>query len=454
MDNARIEQLREERAALITQAVSLTDLAESEKRDLSDDEASQFDRLVESAERKAGEISRLEKAAELKPSLEQRDVAPPVDPTVRHARANDPEAHEKTYRPDNTREVSFLRDLLAAKGGNAAAQERLQRNEREALDHLGWTEDRANEYRDMSNASTAGEDFVPPLYLSDLYVTPNISARPFADACPKLPLPAKGTDISIPHLASGVAVAARADAGTVQETDGVTASITHDVNEIAGQVDIGRIAVMRSDPALDRVIVDTLRRRHDAYLDTQLLSGTGTAPQHRGVRAVSGVNTTSYTATTPTQAGLLPKIYEAISEVDTNRLEERATAIVLHGRRASWIAAGLSSTFPLVQQGQLTQAVGTQNGGFVNGFAGLQVIVDNNIGTAYGTGTNEDEIYVVALQDMYLMEGPLMARVWDSVGSGTGVIRYQVFSHSAFLSKRYPASISVLSGTGLVAPTF
>lgn len=454
MDNARIEQLREERAALITQAVALTDLAESEQRDMTDEEADTFDRLTASAERKGGEISRLEKAAELKPTLGQRDVAPATAPDVRHARAKDPDAHEKTYRPDNTHETSFLRDLLAAKGGNQAAQERLRSNEREALDHLGWTESQANEYRDMSNASTAGEDFVPPLYLSDLYVVPNISARPFADACPKLPLPAKGTDISIPHLSSGVAVAARADAGSVQETDGVTTSITHDVNEISGQVDIGRIAVMRSDPALDRVIVETLRRRHDSYLDTQLLSGSGTAPQHRGIRAVSGVNTTSYTATTPTQAGLLPKIYEAISEVDTNRLEERATAIVMHGRRSSWIAAGLSSTFPLVQQGQLNQAVGTQDGGFANGFAGLQVIIDNNVGTTYGTGTNEDEIYVVALQDLYLMEGPLMARVWDSVGSGTGVIRYQVFSHSAFLSKRYPASISVLSGTGLVAPTF
>jgi hypothetical protein len=52
------------------------------------------------------------------------------------------------------------------------------------------------------------------------------------------------------------------------------------------------------------------------------------------------------------------------------------------------------------------------------------------------------------------MESPLFARVDEGVGSATGVIRYSLFQHTAFLSKRYPTSASVISGTGLVAPSF
>jgi HK97 family phage major capsid protein len=287
---------------------------------------------------------------------------------------------ESQYRPD--RPESFIRDLYDAQKGNPDARERLYRNREQALDYHAGS---SVEKRDMINSAGAGGEFVPPLYLADLWVEPSISRKPLADALPSLPLPSYGTSISIPQLASGVTVAARSDGGTVSETDGVTASITHDVNEIAGQVDVGRIAVMRSDPTLDMVIGQTLMRRHDAYLDSQLINGSGTAPQHRGL---------------------------------------------------------------------LNQAAGSQAGGFVDGLMGLRVVIDANMPTALGAGTNEDRVIVLASEDVYLMQGPVYARVFEDVGSGEGKIRYQVFSHSAYLSKRYPDSISVISGTGLSTPSF
>lgn len=376
---------------------------------------------------------------------EQHKPLPATDPQPATARGS--LKSESTYRPDQP-QVSFFRDLLAVRAGDGHAAERLATNRAEALDALGFPG------ADMSDSATAGHEFLPPLYLADLWVEPAIAARPFADALPKMPLPPYGTAISIPQLSSGVSVAARSDGGTVSETDGVTASITHDVNEIAGQVDIGRIAVMRSQPGLDTVIGRTLVRRYNAYLDTQLLSGSGTAPQHRGIRAVSGVNTVAYTDGSPTAAELFPKIYDAIQQIATNRIEEVADLIVFHPRRTAWLASNLSSTFPLFQQDALMQAGGKQDKGFVTSFGGLKVIADPNIGTTYGASTNEDEVYVVASNDLILQEGPLMARVFEDVGSGSGNIRYQVFAHSAFLSKRYPKSITVVSGTGLVSPTF
>jgi hypothetical protein len=75
----------------------------------------------------------------------------------------------------------------------------------------------------------------------------------------------------------------------------------------------------RSFPGLDLVIYNDLVAAHDAELDSQLLNGSGSAGQHLGIRNVSGLISVSYTDGTPTGAELLPKIYDAIQQVASNR---------------------------------------------------------------------------------------------------------------------------------------
>jgi hypothetical protein len=101
------------------------------------------------------------------------------------------------------------------------------------------------------------------------------------------------------------------------------------------------------------------------------------------------------------------------------------------------------------------QAFGAQDGGFVQMFAGLPVVVDSNIVTTRGNpGTNQDEIYVVKASDLILMEGPLRVRALQEVLAGTLQVRLQVFAYSAFVSGRWPSGITVISGTGLATPSF
>lgn len=446
-------------------AVEARELAWAKLEELADDTneetrsalLAEYDQLQADADKRKKDMDDAQARAEARANTpvvaaQTNSATGEIRQTPNFARPTGSTREEPTYRPDKIAERSFFNDLLARKSGDTDARDRLLRNTEEALDHYKQTV--GIDYRDMSNSSTAGAEFLPTVYLNDLWVAPNIAKRPFADAVPKYPLPATGTTLSLPHLSSGVSVAGRSDAGSVSETDGVTASITHDVNEIAGQIDIGRIAVNRSAPGLDMVIGETLVRRYHAYLDTQLLSGTGTAPQHRGIRAVSGANSTTWTQTTPDGATGIKKIYEAISEIAENRIENEADTIIMHPRRADWLASTVGSSVPLFQQGSLMQAQGTQDNGFLETFAGLRVIRDVNVGTTYGAGTNQDEIYVVALSDLYLAEGPLFSRVFEDVGSGSGLIRYQVFAYSSFLSKRYPSSISIISGTGLVTPSW
>lgn len=343
-------------------------------------------------------------------------------------------------------EHSYLRDMLLWKSdGDTTARDRLMRsNDERRVEGI--------EYRDMSVTAGSGGEFLPPLYLAPLVVFPSTSGRPVANALPRLPLPLEGTSISIPSFTGGVSVDVRADAAAVSETDGTTGTVSHSVRELSGQVDIGRIDVMRSNPAIDQIVVQMLVRRYNAKFDDQLINGTGVGQQHIGLRAVTAPNTVAYTDASPTAAELVPKLYDAIQKIDSNS-DEDADLMIAHPRRSAWLASNLSSTFPLFQLGSYLQAAGSQDQGFATNIAGLEVITDRNVGTALGAGT-EDEVYVLARQDFIFMEGPLQTRVFEDVGSGTGVIRFQIFAHSAFLSNRYPKSLTIISGTGLIAPTF
>jgi hypothetical protein len=63
-------------------------------------------------------------------------------------------------------------------------------------------------------------------------------------------------------------------------------------------------------------------------------------------------------------------------------------------------------------------------------------------------------MYIVRSQDFVLWEGELQTRVMTEVLSNTLTVRLQLWAYSAFASGRFPKSISIVSGTGLTAPTF
>jgi len=395
-----------------------------------------------------GEVERTKKELDRVTAIYEARAKTPlvkVDDTPadekRHATAKGDLKVEPTYRPDQGK--SFFRDLVSLRQ-DPTASERLIANQREVK--------AAMEQRDLA-VSTDGQ-FIPPIYLGERWAELPRAGRPFANIVPTAPFPPDGLTVTIPKVSGGAATAIQAaQNNAVQETDPTVTTVTASMATIAGQVDVARQALERSFPGLDVVIFDDLMRAYDANLDTQLLSGTGSSGQHLGVRAVTSPNTESYTDASPTQAELLPKIYEASSKIATTRYLP-ADTIVMHPRRAAWLAAGLSSTFPLFQQGGLVQAAGTQDAGFVGSIAGLRVYQDPNIGITYGASTNEDEIYVLHLNDLLLMESPVRSATYEDVGSGNLTVRLQLFGYSFFVPHRQVKSICIVSGTGLATPTF
>ena len=350
---------------------------------------------------------------------------------------------EQTYRPDNG--TSFFRDLWLSSGrGDLAAQQRLSQHERET--------------RDLTTTATDGGGFVPPLYMGELWAKVPRQGRPFANALASggnvKPLAAKGMTITLPRVTTAPATAFQTtENNAFNETELVEATISIPVTTLGGIEDVSIQLLERSDPPIDDVIWISLRDSYDTLLDNSLINGSGSGATNCGLTQVSSINTTTYTDASPTAAETVPPIYEAISEVATNRFRQ-ADMIIMHPRRAAWLAGTLASTQSLFQLGSLTNAVGQQDLGFVGNFAGLKVVLDANVTTTNGASTNEDQIIVLYSPDQILWESGLRAEVFRETLSAEGTVRLRLYGHSAWASERYPSSISVVSGTGLVAPTF
>ncbi len=399
--------------------------------------------LTEPAE--AADLDELEaRCAAAEVEIERRKKIVDRMETVTEARASQPimveeddvrievRKEESIYRPDGN--TSFFRDVITAHSGNRDAQERLYRH--------------SVEMRDVTAAS-GGAGYIPPVYLSE-YAAPKARAGgPLLAQLPKAPLPDAGMTVSVPRVTTGTSVAVQTENGTVSETDFVSSQLSTSVRTIAGQSDISVQFFERSFPGADVVIADDLARAYTTEFDRQLINGLAASSEHTGLLNVSSIGSVTFTSSTPTAGDYLSPIYKAIATVTSNYFEA-PTHIVMHPRRAAFLAAGQSTSTPIFQQGGLMMATGEQNAGVVGTIAGLPVVVDANVPTTLGDpGTNQDAILVINAPALRVMEGAPRFKVHESVGSATLTVRLSYYGYSAFMSGRYPEAICKITGTGL-----
>lgn len=357
---------------------------------------------------------------------------------------------EPVYRRDSER--SYFADLLSARrNGDQKAFERLHKNNEQVRD----ARKARGEHR--ATVEVDGSGFQPPIYLADEWVKIARPGRPFANAVPKMDLPPNGTAITVPAMSSGAAVAehdyTKLDgSNTVQDTPAATDTISHNLVAIAGQNEIDRLILERSYPGLDMVIFDDLRRAYDALVDQKLITGTGTG-EYLGLDNVSSPIDVTYDDNSPSAAALLAKVYGAISQVYSQRYVQ-PEAILMHPRRAAWLASQFDSNFPVFNQGGLNAfQLGDQDKGLVGNMAGLPVIADPNVPVTKGVSTNADTIYVLVMSDLRLAEEGVQSASFEEVASNTLAIRLQLWGYSAAVLNRYPKGIARINGTGLVAPS-
>ena len=423
-------------------------VAEENRTDLTEEETTKVDGLVaesrsldEKIEKLTAQAQSDAKAAEARSAVVEVAMPKASITTVRS---------ERTYRPDSG--SSFVRDAFNAQVKNDfVAQERLARHMKEE----------EIERRDVDTSNFAG--LVIPQYLVDLAAPLARAGRPTADfATNKMNLPPAGMSLEISRMTTGTSTAIQETQNTaVSETDADDTLLSIPVRTIAGQQDLSRQAIERGTGIDTFVIADLIRSWHTT-LDAQVLNGTGSNGQFTGIRNAGG-NAITFTSGSPTVALLYPKLADALQQIQSN-VFTTPTHWILHPRRLAFLLAGVdSSNRPLVvpTAGGPTNAVSSgagvaqyANSGYQ--LLGLPIITDANVGTTYGGATDEDEIYLVDSREMHLWEQPgsPFSLRYDATAPGSLTIKTVVYGFSAFTAQRYAAAASIISGTGLTAPTF
>ncbi|MCL6538949.1 MAG: phage major capsid protein, partial [Acidothermus sp.] len=154
---------------------------------------------------------------------------------------------------------------------------------------------------------------------------------------------------------------------------------------------------------------------------------------------------------------LLAAITAASAEIQTS-VFLTPDAIIMHPRRWSWILASVDTTNrPLVAPSAGFNTVGEMAGvaaqGRVGTLAGLPVYCDPQIPTDRGAGQNEDVIIVAKADEAYLWESTPTLSVFDAPYADSMGVLIRAHEYVALIPNRRPKAFSVISGSGLVAPT-
>lgn len=450
--NARIAERSERKAEMDAILAAPT----AEARDLNDDEAAKFAAAKDAVVAADGEIDVLTaRIAELE-AIEARQhqaaaVAPKGGAVVR--------AEARTYTPETERLEgrSFFRDL-STMFLDPEAGERVRRHmAEERVERRAYVQG-AIERRDIGTSAFDG--LTIPQYLVDLAAPVRRALKPTADLANQWDLPAQGMTVELSRITTGSAAAVQSsENAAVQETDMDDTRLTVDVRTIAGAQDIS-VQSLRRSVGVDRIVLQDLISAHDTTLGSQVVNGSGSSGQHRGVRNVSGIISVSYTDASPTAAELYPTLFNLVSQVQSG-VFFGLSHFVMHPRRWNWLASQVGASFPFLQLAQTAPQVAGEvatrrYGGVVGQIAGVPVVVDGNIPTNLGAGTNEDVILGVTAEELHLWTDPSAPLFIEApqVGAGNLTVKYVVYSFSAFTAGRYPGAHGTITGTGLVTPTF
>lgn len=359
-------------------------------------------------------------------------------------------AEARTYTRETERRdgVNFLRDLAAGQRfGDPEANQRLARHMAEERVERPGIESRA-----VGTSAFAG--LVVPQYLVDMVAPTRRAGRPLADIANKHPLPADGMTVNISKITTASTAAIQTQNSGASETNMDDTLLSVDVLTAAGQQTASLQALQRGT-GIETVILGDLLGAVNTLVDSTIINQATT-----GLDAVTDANLDiAYTDASPTAAELWPKLFDAVQQVQTSYFSG-PSHLVMHPRRFWWLASNVGTSFPFVN----LIGAGAQSGGSVTttgygsgiaGYlAGLPVVLDANIVTNGGGGTNEDRIYAVAADEVHLWEDePVFIRAEQTNAASLGVL-FVAYKYFAYTVSRYVNANARIAGTGLATPSF
>jgi HK97 family phage major capsid protein len=459
--------MRERRSAKKASLDALVAAAETrDDKSFTDDESTQFDALVTEIRAMDDRIVELEavEATEARAAETRKVAGEGGEQRTGGAQVTD----APVYVKGNVNGNSYFRDMgkraLAQGGADVSgvreATERLVRNGRMAAD----------ESRAIGNTNTtggSGGEFAPPTWLVNEWINLLRPGRVTADLLRKGPVPDGTSSISIPKLTGGTAVALQTTQNsTVTATDITTSYVSTGFMTILGKEVVSQQLLDQSALPLDEVISSDLAAAYNAYFGAQIYAGTGSGANNNAVlnglnnAAVIAANQSTFTSASPTAALFYSKANGMLSNFVSNRFAP-PTHWLMHPRRWYWLLAQTDSNGrPLVVPNDVAyNPMATDAGvanvqGTVGRFLGLPVVLDPNISTNLGAGTNQDEVFLIKADDLWLFESTPRAEAFTAPYAESLGVLFRLYNYAGTILNRLSSSIATMNGTGLVAPTF
>lgn len=351
------------------------------------------------------------------------------------------------YRKGDS-QTSYFRDIFDAGRGSRDAGDRLARSQ---------------ESRTATTVAGAGGTFAPPLWLVEDFVAIARAGRVTADLGNVAQLPGGVSSINVPKVTgNSVPGVTETQNTSITQSNFTTTSVSSGIATISARQTVSLELLSQSGVPIDQVILSDLAAGYAVTLDQQVINGSGAAGQLRGL--ITAGTTVTYTSAAPAVVSttaannFYTKVLAAASTMHGARFLA-PQAVVMHPRRWAWTLAGLdganrpivtpsSATFNAIGQGGAPVAQG-----YVGDLGGIPVFVDPNIPTNRGASTNQDVVFVLRTSDLWLWESETESASFDATLAAQNSVLFRVLGFAAYIPDRHQASVQVIDGTGLTAPT-
>lgn len=272
---------------------------------------------------------------------------------------------------------------LRVEDRTAAAGEPVEDRVRDALREV-----RRGEARALTTAST-----LAPGELSS-FLFDKLRARSVALASGIRVIATDKDTVTFPRLTADVAPGWVAEAATIPAGDPTLDSITATPRKLAHRVEFSNEVIEDSEPSALDVVRDNLVAAMALKLDLGIYEGSGTAPEIRGLKNVSGIGSVSMGTNGAALTNLDP-FADAMRLLET--ANARPGAIVMHPR--TWGAVRK------LKDSQGRYLVGSGSGDAPATIFGVPVFVTSQLSIAetQGTSTNASSAYVYAPGEVYLV---------------------------------------------------
>lgn len=450
-ENPLITALREDRDAKQTELDELLKTPTEEKRSLSDDETAKFDELrsaITELDERIDQMVDLDKRKA--DAAEARKLA--GEGGEQRAAVTEPDIYSKESRN------SYFKDLAYANVFN----------DTDAADRLTRFSRHATEQRALGNTGAvggSGGEFAPPQWIVNEWINVIRAGRVTADLFMKEDIPPGYSSVNYPKILTGTTTAVQTTQNTaLSQTDMTTSFVQTGFATIGGKQVSSQQLLDQAALNFDQVILRDLAADYALRVGTQIYlgagTGSGTGSTVNGLVAATVGSTQTWTQASPTAAGFYGQAGALLSAFLTARLAP-PTAWVMHPRRWYWLASAADTTGrPLVvptavAQNPIAQQTDVSNPqGMVGYFHGLPVYIDPNVPTNQGAGTNQDLVYLLRTDDLVLFESQPRAEVFRETYADSVGVLFRLYAYVGTILNRHTQSIGVITGTGLVPPTF